>query len=116
MTQAKAYKGWHHTEAVTLTFVRDTEIEVSVAIAKRFEITEKNLMVFGAVRLTGNEVIFDVPVDLLEADDNFPGDVQSGDKITDANTPAIIFIVKHYRLLSYGTRYRLLCSQSRPNT
>lgn len=110
MSMAAAYKGWHDTEEVTVTFKRDTDIDVSVSVAKRSAVDEKAATAAG-VRLTGDELFFHIPVTLLEADESFPGDLQNGDKITDANS--VVYIVKHHQLLSYGTRYKALCSRSR---
>jgi len=112
MSMAESYKGWHDTEAVTVTFKRDgvADAEVSISIAKRSAVDEKAATAAG-VRLTGNDLFFHLPVTLLEADENYPGEVRNADFITDAND--VKWVVKHHQLLSYGTRYKVLCSQSR---
>ncbi|WP_145212056.1 hypothetical protein [Gimesia alba] len=97
---------------MTVTFKRSgvADVDVSIAIAKRSAVDEESAMAAG-VRLTGNDLFFHLPITLLEADDNYPGELRNADVITDA--AGVSWVVKHHQLLSYGTRYKALCSQSR---
>ena len=114
---ADAYKGWHDTQAATLSFQRTpptAAVTVAVAIAKKIRTQNTETGNPTGIQLTGRESTWHVPEVLLSADVNYPGEVQAGDKITGAD--GVAWVVKAANLESHGTRWRLICTKARVDT
>lgn len=112
---SQAYKGWFNTEPVTVTFQRGAAepVDVALSIAKKKNTTLKEAEALG-VQLAGGETTWHLPEVLLAADENYPGQVERPDKITQAN--GTVWVVGVANLETYDTRWRCICTKARADS
>lgn len=101
------FLNWDNTEAVTVSLIRTTGTTArSIANGLRRAINRTDSQVAG-IQIGSESTVWNIPVAQMTTGD----EIKEGDTVTDDD--AIVWRIKIVALLTFKTRWRLVCTKQR---
>ncbi len=106
---SRNYRFWVNTEAITVSMLRASTTTASVANAKRGALDRKDMQTLQVLEDTA-DMVWNVPNILLNPAAN-GRTIRRDDKITDAASTPVVWLVVATRLVEDGNVWRCVCKR-----